>query len=319
MSTLTLETLSTSITESDILGWSEEVPLPFRLARWWTKRGPRGKGFVPRFAGRHFCRATRTLIHTEHGAKLAVYPGSLDVYSYIWAHGGTYEPQVVDACQRLLRAGEAAFDIGANVGLVSLELSARFRGQLRLASIEPQPQLARHIAISAKLNAFEKLEVFNCLLSDDEGEQDLYIPAHSIHASVVTRSANAERITCLAVRLDDLVEQRRIPPPTLIKVDVEGAERTVLGGAKRLLAEHQPSVVFESDNNMERFGYSRRDLFARLSKDVAYRFFAIPHDRSGFIRIADGADPNTLPYSNYAAVAERYWDRVQSGLSSEGM
>jgi FkbM family methyltransferase len=201
-------------------------------------------------------------------------------------------------------------DIGANVGLISLDLSARFEGALRLASFEPQPQLARHMAISAKLSALGKVDVFNCLLSDEEGEQDLFVPAHSVHASVVSRSANAERIPCLSARLDKVLEHGLIACPALIKIDVEGAERTVLGGAKRLIAEHQPSVVFESDRNMERFGYSRSDLFARLSEDVAYRFFAIANDRSGFIRIEDTADPNLLPYNDYAAVPERYLDRV---------
>ena len=120
------------------------------------------------------------------------------------------------------------------------------------------------------------------------------------------------RIRCPKVRLDDLLERGLIAPPALIKVDVEGAERQVLAGARRLLEEHQPSVVFESDVNMERFGYTRADLFAQLREAVPYSFFAIADDRSGFIRLEDHGDPSSLPQSNYAAVPERYLDRLRS-------
>jgi hypothetical protein len=52
-----------------------------------------------------------------------------------------------------------------------------------------------------------------------------------------------EQQTVVSVKLDWLAE--RIPAPTLLKIDVEGAEREVLEGAERLLQSARPFVLCE--------------------------------------------------------------------------
>jgi hypothetical protein len=67
-------------------------------------------------------------------------------------------------------------------------------------------------------------------------------------------------------------------PPDVIKIDVEGAELQVLQGAERLLKERPPYLVFEADDNMMRFGYSRKDLFSYLRKQADFTIFGIRED-----------------------------------------
>lgn len=299
-----------AISDSDVAGWTLRSPLSLRLARLWAKHGVRGRGFVPRAIGRSVAGSTRALIRTEFGAVMAVYPGSLDTYCLITAEGGAYDRNVLDACQKLLRPGETAFDIGANVGLVSLELCARFGGTVRVTSFEPQPDLAKHLAVSARLNAFD-IKVFTCLVGDHDGQQTLFVPAHSIHASVISRSRRAKCIVRPVARLDDLVSDALIDPPAVIKIDVEGAEMAVLNGARGLLHDHQPSVVFEADENRVRFRNSRRDLFAELRRHAPYRMFAVA-DTSDFVPIDEIDEPDTLPHGNYAAVAPRHIARMRA-------
>lgn len=97
----------------------------------------------------------------------------------------------------------------------------------------------------------------------------------------------------------------------MMKIDVEGAEMMVFTGAQRLLHEYQPSLVFEADANMQRFGISRRDLFAELQRHAPYRIFAIA-PTSELIPIRENEDPDLLPHTDYAAVAPRYLDRLPS-------
>ena len=44
------------------------------------------------------------------------------------------------------------------------------------------------------------------------------------------------------VVLDELVLSGEIPPPDFIKIDVEGAEVSVLFGSKRMLLRHHPTI-----------------------------------------------------------------------------
>ena len=47
------------------------------------------------------------------------------------------------------------------------------------------------------------------------------------------------------VTIDDLVSAGRAPPPTVVKIDVEGAELDVLAGMRETIAAHQPAIICE--------------------------------------------------------------------------
>jgi hypothetical protein len=50
------------------------------------------------------------------------------------------------------------------------------------------------------------------------------------------------------VALDDLVRSERVPPPDVVKIDVEGYEYYVLKGARETIRVHRPHIVFEISN-----------------------------------------------------------------------
>jgi hypothetical protein len=65
--------------------------------------------------------------------------------------------------------------------------------------------------------------------------------------------------------LDDLVAGGVVPPPHLVKIDVEGAERAVLSGATDTLSRYRPPVVVEfSCPNCANAGYDRREIVELL-------------------------------------------------------
>ena len=78
--------------------------------------------------------------------------------------------------------------------------------------------------------------------------------------------------------LDALVAEGAVPPPSVIKVDVEGGELAVFQGAESVIRQHAPDVVFESDVNSARFGYGRDDLIALLNEYAEYEYLDIARD-----------------------------------------
>jgi FkbM family methyltransferase len=190
--------------------------------------------------------------------------------------GGHWDLPVLNTCLQLLSPGQVFYDIGANVGYMAIEAASRLGDKIRTYAFEPQPELARNVAISAALNGLKNVQVFTAMLGREPGEATLFIPSHSIHASAVSAEAGATAISCPMTTIDELVQGGVMAPPDVIKIDVEGAERDVFEGARRTLTQHRSAIVFESDRNAERFGYTRRQLCDLLRQMADYVFYDIP-------------------------------------------
>lgn len=255
--------------------WREGFTWPMKGAGLWVKHLPRGKGWFPRWVGRHLCARDRVYTRTLHGAKLAVEPSSLDVYTYIASQGNSWDEHVVDACKSVMAPGGVLYDIGASVGYIAIEVAAMLKSGGSVIAFEPQPLLAANIAVSARLNGFDHLRVFQCMLGDHAGEAELHIGEHSVHASAIAREAGSVVLQCPMSTLDELVSGGAIPPPAAIKLDVEGAELGVLSGARDTIRRYRPHILFESDDNMDRYGYARKDILALLDALSSYEYFFV--------------------------------------------
>lgn len=255
----------------DLVGWTEREPRVLRLAQVLAERLPRGKSKVPRALGRLFGGKWRATI-TVDGVRLAVDGRNLDLYTSI-RRGVAWEPWVLDACLELLRPGDVFLDIGANAGAVAVSVAVK-RRDVTVFAIEPQPHLARLIKISARLNEVD-VQVLPVLLGDEDGLAELFVPGQATHASVVARAAGTPSMTAPITTLDALIAKQTVPVPATIKIDVEGSELNVFRGARRLLREHPPAIVFEADENLERWGYTRRDLLEELSAAASYIFHGL--------------------------------------------
>ncbi|QOI99730.1 MAG: FkbM family methyltransferase [Phycisphaeraceae bacterium] len=270
-------------------GWSLDRPWLFRLALAWAKHAPRGKGALPRRLGRWLGRGMKVLIPTNAGAKLAVDPDNLDVYTTIALEAGAWDAHIYRVCAAVLRDGGVFYDIGANGGSVGIDVAKRTGGKAEVIAFEPQPSLAFAAAVSASANGFERFRVFSLMLGEADGEGTLYVPSHSIHASAVSREPGAAEIRCAVRSIDSLVAAG-LPPPWVMKVDVEGGEMGVFKGSAETIRTHRPYLLFESDINMKRFGYTRRDLLAFLGSLCPYAFYGVSADR--LLPIGVGGGPS---------------------------
>lgn len=310
-----------------VMSTGDNLSLAMRLAVMLNRHLPRGKGAVPRWIGRRVGRGTRRHIVTRHGAMLVVEPSSLEVYACIINSGRTWNWHVLSACAAVLRPGDTFFDIGANIGFMSLELARIFSSPhgsvpLRVVAFEPLPPLVEAIRESVRLNAGVMVDVREEIVSDAAGAGELFLGSHSIHASTKAREKDSTALRLPTVRLDDLVAAGAVPPPHVIKIDVEGGELAAFHGARRTLQVHQPQIIFESDENSVRFKYARRDLFASLAELAPYRFMRIQPDGTGLAAISPDSDARTdpadvlattLPDDALAAVVRRIREWSASG------
>jgi FkbM family methyltransferase len=224
-------------------------------------------------------RATGT-IAVGPGRGLRFAPGhSVPAYAV-----GDIELPVQEALARVLLPGDTFCDVGANVGFLSV-VGARLVGDTgRVYAFEPVERNARVLRRNLRLNRLGNVEVLSAAVADRQGRQELVLAASSggagLAAAVPPPDA-AGSVVVDVVTIDGLVARGDIPPPTLVKIDVEGAELAVLRGMDDSLRRHGPAVLYEIDGPDEADAESRAAPCRGYLEERGYRVDELPRSYSG--------------------------------------
>jgi FkbM family methyltransferase len=190
---------------------------PARLAR----------AAVNRVAGDEI-RVVRVLSGVARGKRLAL---DLSKEKAYWL--GHYERPLQEFLRENVGSSDVFFDVGAHVGFLSV--CAASLGA-RVVSVEPDAANAARLRRNAELNGFD-IAVVEAAAWVETGTVTL-VPGGSAKEFHVVSGEGVPSIS-----LDDLAE--RFGAPTVIKLDVEGAEARVLEGARHVLSDARPIVVCE--------------------------------------------------------------------------
>lgn len=168
-----------------------------------------------------------------------------------WYARGDNEPAVQAAVRDNLAPGGVFIDVGANVGFFSL-IAARTVGPAgRVFSLDPVPANAAAIRRNASLNSLDNLTVIEAAVCAEDAQSELTVTRHpggAVLAGLAAPPDPVERIKVRTVSIDGLVRSGETPPPTLVKIDVEGAELDVLRGMESTARTHRPRVICELDD-----------------------------------------------------------------------
>ena len=188
-------------------------------------------------------------------------------------------------------------DVGAHEGAFLADMVAAAPEGWHIA-YEPLPEFAALLR-----QRFPGVDVREAALSCTNGNATFSrvrnIPSMSglrrARTDFYPTSPEFENISVQTERLDDHLPAEFVP--TLIKVDVEGAQMLVFEGARRTITTYRPTVVFEHGLlSAYDYGFSSDDVFSFLVRDSRLRIFDL--DGNG-------------PYSSNAFAGERHhWQWV---------
>jgi FkbM family methyltransferase len=173
------------------------------------------------------------------------------------------EPWTVAWLERTVGHESVVYDIGANVGAYALIAASRLEREGQVFAFEPGYASFAHLCDNIVLNGCDAaITPVSIALAAHTGlmrfaYHKLY-PGHARHQGLESGSMAEDEKPSYeqpmpAMRLDDVVRIFRLPSPTSIKVDVDGAESSVLeGAAETLRTRALKSVLVEVDDRNTR-------------------------------------------------------------------
>ena len=183
-----------------------------------------------------------------------------------------------DFAHEFVQAGSVVWDVGANVGLMSIAAAQRAGVAGKVMAIEPDIWLAALLRKSAAMQppTSARIQVIPAAVFDSPTIASFNVAKRGRASNFLSAAGGStqaggvrETVSVLTITLDWLLEQG--VAPDVLKIDVEGAESNVLKGAQRVLAEARTVVLIEvyeksADEVTEmflRYGYSLFDWESR--------------------------------------------------------
>ncbi len=149
------------------------------------------------------------------------------------------EKDQLEGLLKLLKADDVLYDIGSSVGAWSIPAAMK-ANKGKVISFEPDPENLDRLKKNYELNGIANFQIMPIALGDEVGELELFT-AGAYAASPSLRPVN-KISTSIKVKIevvDHLLEQKAIPLPTVVKIDIEGAEMMALKGMGKLLESKQ--------------------------------------------------------------------------------
>jgi FkbM family methyltransferase len=163
---------------------------------------------------------------------------------------GTYEPEMQSALGELIKPGMTVYDVGANVGYVTLMLAKLTGSQGRVYAFEALPDNVERLRRNVELNGFnDRVSIFSGAVAVGVGEVKFLVHSSGGMGKAAGSAGRDEQyqreIIVPSTSLDEFVYTQGNPPPQAVKMDIEGGEVMALPGMRRVLAEARPLMLME--------------------------------------------------------------------------
>lgn len=171
--------------------------------------------------------------------------------------------------------GDVAFiDVGASVGEMVIPM-AKNKKVFRVIAFEPQVQCALAIEKSAKLNDLKNVFVVPCAASEKNGfigfKSSLQKPT-AASISFSNEAINPFDVPCVTVD-ETILPDKNLS--TIMLIDAEGHEPSVMRGAVKLVNKALPLIIFEYINPPAKY-FSLEDIHNILPD--SYQFYRLRGD-----------------------------------------
>lgn len=221
---------------------------------------------------------------------------------YLFKAPCQWDPELLRIARELVRPADRVWDVGANVGLFAMAAKHQAGSEGSVLAMEADHDAVSLLFATARRSG-DGLTVLPIAVGHEDGFVRFSIAkraraANSIEGFGSTQTGGVLETRTLPSRsLDSLLDH--FAAPTVLKIDVEGAELAVLRGAGRVLSQFRPRIYCEVTGQtrtgatelLHSFGY----------KTIDGESFGTAHPRA--------VGPGT---TNLVAVSSTDWERTGS-------
>jgi len=175
------------------------------------------------------------------------------------------EPDFQKILKKYISEGDTVFDIGANIGYVSVALSKLVGNKGKVFSFEAIPHTSTEFLVNINLNNCSNITLIQKALSNENKKVTFRIPDGGTNHSMASMVWHKKEDDTINVEVDSIIldEDKDLKnlSPSFIKIDVEGSEGMVISGMKELISREKPIIYIEcSDKGRETVWNTLKDL-----------------------------------------------------------
>lgn len=180
-----------------------------------------------------------------------------------WGGEEAYVKQMVAE----LKSNDVFFDIGSSVGLVSVMAADKLTNGI-VISFEPDPENLVRLKKNFELNNLKNFIIQPLAVGELKTKMRLYTDGSNANSPSLHQVNGIERTIMVEVdSIDRLLRDEIVPFPTVIKMDIEGAEMLALKGMEELLnSGNRPRILYIEihPDFLPSFGTDSNEIFEYL-------------------------------------------------------
>jgi len=130
----------------------------------------------------------------------------------------------------------------------------------QVIALEPSPETYKRLSLHLRWNK-SNVKAFNCAASDQSGSSvfldygsNLDSSNHLPYPAEWIDHPSCRHTPILTIKLDQLIQEKNLSVPGLVKIDVEGHGLQVLLGMTTILKEHFPTLMYSVHGEEETTG-----------------------------------------------------------------
>ena len=163
------------------------------------------------------------------------------------SHYGTYEKSEAKVMEEKIKGGNIVVDVGANIGLHTLNMARIVGNTGQVFAFEPDPSNFKILGKNVKVNNYKNIILEQKAVGDKHGRATLYQSDDPGRHRIFPQTKAKGQVQVELTSLDKyFIDSNLVDKINFIKIDVEGLEFSVLKGMENILKNNKKiKILFE--------------------------------------------------------------------------